>query len=349
MANILYMGDINPGSTSAQRALALERLGHTVIAKTPYGVFKTHRFEPIHYRTGYRLVQGSMLKWVKSVIDSLTIDIDVVWIDSGELLGPKCVKALKTLGCPVLLYNVDDPTGKRDGRKFDLLIKAITLYDAVFVVRKESEEDCKRLGVKQVTRVFRSYDEVAHKPFDKLSDIPPAFRSDVAFIGTWMRHENREKIFLELIKNNISFKIWGPRWEKSPQWDVLKPYYGGGSLSGREYVAAIQGAKICLGLLSKGNRDLHTQRSLEVPYAAGLFCAERTSEHQELYKEGVEAVFWADEKECAAVCKKLLEDNTLREQIRLSGMKRVKSLGLGNEDICRNILNEVLAPVLMQS
>jgi hypothetical protein len=212
----------------------------------------------------------------------------------------------------------------------------------VVVVRKESETECIKLGAKQVTRVLRSYDEVMHKPFDQVTDIPLSFRSDVAFIGTWMRHEKkREEIFLELIKNDVPFRIWGDRWHKSSHWEVLKPFYAGKALSGRDYVAAIQGAKVCLGLLSKGNRDLHTQRTLEIPYAGGLFCAERTVEHQEIYKEGVEAMFWSDAKECAAVCKQLLDDDHLRESIRLAGMKKVRAIGVGNEDICQKIINEI--------
>jgi hypothetical protein len=156
-----------------------------------------------------------------------------------------------------------------------------------------------------------------------------------------MRHEKRDEFMLELINQGVPLSIWGGRWMKSPHWEALKSSYRGGSLSGREYVAAMQGAKICLGLLSKGNRDLHTQRSLEVPFAGGLFCAERTTEHQEIYQEGKEAVFWADAAECANICKKLLQDDPLRESIRLAGMQKVRALGVGNEDICRKVLKEI--------
>jgi len=135
--------------------------------------------------------------------------------------------------------------------------------------------------------------------------------------------------------------VYGVSLVKIILLDELKKYYRDGSLGGSDYVAAIQGAKVCLGFLSKGNRDLHTTRTMEIPYAGGLFCAERTSEHLELYKEGVETVYWSDVDECARMCKKLLADEVLRENIRLAGMKRVRELGLGHEDICRIILNKV--------
>jgi spore maturation protein CgeB len=339
MANILYIGDSNGNSTSAHRAKALERLGHVVVHKDPYRIF-SGRFEFLHFRTGYSLVQNTINKWANEVIQSIKKP-DLIWVDSGELIGLQCLKILKTLNVPVLLYNVDDPTGKRDGRKFDSLLKSLLHYDMVVVVRRETEEECIKLGAKHVIRVIRSYDEVAHHPYPSLSDIPAAFKSEVVFIGTWMRHEKRDEFFMELLKQNIPIRIWGDRWQKSPYWNSLKSVYGGGGLGGRNYVAAMQGAKICLGLLSKGNRDLHTQRSLEIPYAGGLLCAERTVEHLEMYKEGEEAVFWSNANECAAVCRKLLDNDALRENIRQAGIKRVHANRVGNEDICQSILVEL--------
>ena len=107
------------------------------------------------------------------------------------------------------------------------------------------------------------------------------------------------------------------------------------------YVAAIRGAKVCLGLLSKGNRDLHTTRSMEIPYAGGVLCAERTTEHLALYREDEEAVFWTTAEECAEKCLGLLGDDQSRERIRLAGMARVRNNKVGNEDICRQILQAV--------
>ncbi|WP_069660967.1 CgeB family protein [Arcticibacter eurypsychrophilus] len=340
MANIIYIGDSNLNSTAAHRAKSLERLGHVIIQKDPYEIFTSRRFEFIHFRTGYFFMQNRINQWAKDIIHTVQKP-DLIWVDGGELLGPQCLKILKTFNIPIVLYNIDDPTGKRDGRKFDSLIKALPYYDQVVVVREETERECIKLGAKRVLRVLRSYDEVSHQPYIQVADIPARFKSEVVFIGTWMRHEKRDEFFLELMKYNIPIRIWGDRWQKSPYWNSLKFVYGGGSLSGRDYVAAMQGAKICLGLLSKGNRDLHTTRSLEIPYAGGLLCAERTTEHLEMYTEGVEAVFWADAKECAAVCSELLSNDARRESIRQAGMQRVRSNSVGNEDICQSILDEM--------
>jgi len=121
-------------------------------------------------------------------------------------------------------------------------------------------------------------------------------------------------------------------------WSELKPYWQGPSVSGQDYVDAMRGAKLCIGMLSKGNRDQHTTRTMEIPAAGGLLCAERTAEHQALYREGEEALFWSDANECAAVCKRLLADSARLQSVREAGQRRVLANRVGNEDIGRTVL-----------
>jgi spore maturation protein CgeB len=342
--HILYLGDDHPGSTSTHRAQSLVRLGHNVTVKNPLAAlpsrFKTSLWNAINFRTGYRLIQPSILTWLKRELVALDRP-DFIWVDSGELLGERSVKLLKEFGCPVILYNIDDPTGKRDGHRFDSLMKSLLLYDLLVVVRKETEEECIALGAKNVVKVNRSYDEIAHAPYQDFDSIPAKFRSEVAFIGTWMRMEDRDEFMLELVKRGIPISIWGDSWHKSKYFPQLKNHIKGSGLMGREYIAAIQGSKICLGLLSAGNRDLHTTRSFEVPYAGGLFCAQRTPEHRALYVENQEAVFWSTAEECADHCRRLLANDELREHIRVQGMTKVRSIMAGNEDLCRRVIQEV--------
>jgi spore maturation protein CgeB len=111
-------------------------------------------------------------------------------------------------------------------------------------------------------------------------------------------------------------------------------------LQGEDYTKALQCAEICLGLLSKGNRDLHTQRSIEIPYAGGLFCAERTKEHRYLYEEGEEAVFWDDADECADRCFELLGDEDRRKAIADEGHRRCIENGHFNEDVMEKIIEK---------
>lgn len=337
---ICYFGDSGKHSTSYHRATALERLGNVVKIADLKSILKGGLLSKLHFRTGYAFLQVEARKYIWKFLKDAG-QPDLCWVNSGEMLGPEALKMLRSLGCPIVLYINDDPFGGRDGRRFDSLKKSLVFYDLAAVVRDINVREFENAGVKKAVRVMMSYDEEAHRPFGNIDDIPAQFRSEMAFIGTWMRGEKRDEFLLKLIQQGLPLSIWGDRWHKSPYFARLKPFYRGSSLGGRDYVAAIQGSKVCLGLLSKGNRDLYTRRSLEIPYAGGLLCAERTPEHLSLYKDGDEAVFWNNVNECAAICKQLLMNDKMREEIRQAGMKRIRQLKVGNEDIVRQILHEI--------
>jgi hypothetical protein len=341
---ILYLGDNSDYSTSLHRARALERIGHQVQIENPFdlisNLFLYYVTSKFHFHTGYFFIQNRIEIWLKAILIKNN-NFDLVWIDSGELFGTTCLKIIKSYNKSVVLYNIDDPTGKRDGNRFKSLIRSLRYYDLVVVVRKESRDECIELGAKNILMVERGYDEIAHKPFDSIEEIDIKYKSDVAFIGTWMRGEKRDKFILDLINSGINVSIWGDRWSKSKEWNKIKSFYKGKSLGGKDYVSAIQGAKICIGLLSKGNRDIITTRSLEIPFAGGLLCGERTLKHLDFFTEGKDALFWDSPGECASICDKYLKNDILREQMRLNGSKKVRMLGVGNENICRKILLKI--------
>lgn len=132
-----------------------------------------------------------------------------------------------------------------------------------------------------------SYDEVLHRPFESIEDIPAAFRAEVAFVGTWIRGEGRDEFLLALIDRGLDSAIWDDLWQKSPNRSRLRAHWRGPGLAGRDDVVAIQGAKLALGvLLSGSNRNLHTRQSVETPYAGGLLCAEKTTRHRAMYRGG---------------------------------------------------------------
>ena len=340
---ILYLGDNNPHSTSMHRAEALRRLGCQVEVLNPrHGHRHTKLPTKINNLTGYRLVAPLVHRWLDQQTQGKKFDL--VWVDGGYDVPAQSVALLRKRFGPAVNYAVDDPTGPRDYRNWATLRAAIPEYDLCAVVRVESEQEFRLLSAPKVIRIWRSYDEVAHAPFPSEMNIPAKFRSEVAFIGTWMKGEGqggRDYFLRKLVEAGLPISIWGGRWHRSACWPSLEPFVRGGILGGRDYAAAIQGAKICLGLLSKGNRDLHTTRSAEIPYVGGLFCAERTSEHVQLFQEGEEAVLWSSPEECIRHCRELLKDEAKREQIRAAGMRRIRKLGFGNETMCRLILNEL--------
>lgn len=344
---IFYLGQLNSGSTSFHRRDALQRLGHNIESYDPWTNFsfllKQKVFDYLNLQTGYLFLQHSVVRELRRFLLLKNIfKYDLIWVNGGELFGKRVLLLLKSFNLPIVLYNNDDPTGFRDKGRFFSLKKALPFYDLVASVRESTCNELLFMGCKNVMRVWMSYDEIIHAPPKPNEVIPPLFRSDIAFIGTWMRHEGRDLLLNNLWEAGLNIKIYGPRWELCSNKFLIAHSWAKGFLENRDYACAIAGSKICIGLLSKGNRDQHTRRSVEIPYAGGLLCAQRTPEHLQLYREDQDAVFWETPEELVYQCKRLLGNEQLRKRIQLSGMARVRQLGVGNETICQSILERAM-------
>jgi spore maturation protein CgeB len=163
----------------------------------------------------------------------------------------------------------------------------------------------------------------------------------VTFIGTWM--PERGPFIAKLIQLGVPLSLYGNRWERAAEWGTIRKVWRGPGIHNEDdYAKAIQCAKICLGLVSLGNRDLSTTRSFEVPHLGGLLCAQRTEEHCDLYKEDEEAVFWDSPEECAQKCRLLLNDHDLRKKIAERGRLRCLQNGTTNERVMDAVINSAV-------
>lgn len=341
---ILYLGSAAAGTTARHRSEALRRIGHEVEVfdiKAALGSALKGRLLPlVHYRTGFRLIQAEVLAVIRAD-ETRFSGSDLVWVDSGELLGRRVVEYLRSLGVKLVLFNADDPTGGRDGRRFDSLVEALPLYDLCVTVRDETLAEFRQRGARAI-KTWRGVDEIVHAPRSPEERAGADRHDEIVFVGTWMRGENRDAVLAHLVASDLPLSIHGDRWQRSAFWPTLKPFWKGAALHDRSYALALSGAAACLGFLSSGNRDQHTHRSLEIPYTGGVLIAERTAEHVAMYREGEEALFWGDAEECAQQCRRVLDDPVLAARIRVSGMARARQLGVGNEDVASSIL-EALA------
>lgn len=335
---ILYIGQ-NYG-TSLQRNNALKRIGHDPSLIDPYSFLPSNRIiaKWVHLTGAFAfssLIKNKILSNVKNR------SFDLVWIDGGAICEPDLVIKLKEKFGFVINYNNDDPFPLikfGDYPKWRHYRKSIPYYDLLAVVRKQNVDEVNRFGCKNVLMVFRSADEVFHKSVNFLPGEFEKWKSDVCFVGTWM--PGRGSFMSKLIGRKLPLSIWGDRWNKSKHWNQIKPFWKGPGSFSTDYSKIIQASKISLGLLSIGNRDLHTQRSVEIPAIGGLFCAKRTPEHLSMYVEGREAVFWDNADECANVCLELLNSPVLRDKIALAGHQRCLQNNYFNEPTLEKILNQ---------
>lgn len=322
--------------TSLHRARALERLGHTVTIIDPWQWLGQSKWVGrwLHHTGGV----GVGLYIDRRLFAAVTAaQPELIFVNQGAFLGPNQLRRLHSLSVPIVNYTNDNPFTDRDGWRFRYYRKALPWYDLLTVPREENIKQAQGLGARNVISRWFTADEKAHRPRSIAPDADEGYAAEVSFIGTWM--PERGPFMAELIRRGVPLSIWGDRWQKASEWPLIAPHWRGmGIYEDEGYAAAILSSKICLGLLSKGNRDLHTRRSIEIPALGGLLCAERTSEHLALYEEYREAVFWRDAEECAAQCLRLLQDEPLRQAIARQGHKRA----LRNNHFNEPMLTEVI-------
>jgi len=332
--SILWIGAA--GGTSLHRVNALRRLGHrvelvdlrTLLPRTPW-------IDRVTWRLGGNVLSPLVMRKLPQRLGRGKYDLCCV--DGGDWVTPRIIELLREHAQVIVNYNIDDPLGMRDGRRSVAYRQSLHYYDLCVVVRAENVAEAMALGARRVLRVYRAADEAAHAPRPLASGDEERWRADVLFIGTWF--PERGPVFAELLARGVPLTIRGARWQKAPEWSQLKSAWKGGELFGDDYAKAIQCAKVNLGLVSKGNRDQHTTRSLEIPALGGLLCAERTDEHLEMYDEGTEALFWRDAAECADMCAYALADEDRRRRIAAAGHARMAASRNYNEPIMQTIVD----------
>ena len=331
---ILYLGSDH--GTSKHRADALVRLGHEIRLVDPSLFLRGIPLAGAWHRyLGAIGLAAKVRTGVLSRVKGSTFDL--IWVDSGGLLSRALVNDLKQVAPRIINLNLDDPFGRRDLHTWRLYRSAVSAYDLVVVVREENIAEAKALGAKRVLHIYRAADEVAHAHRELTADEMAKWSSDVLFVGT--AFPERGAFFRELIRLGVPLSIYGNKWSELKEWKVLQHCWKGPGLEDAySYSTAILAAKVSLGLLSKENRDLHTTRSLEIPSLGGAFCAERTSEHLNLYKENQEAVFWSSPEECATKCAALLADDEWRRSVAVRGHERYLKNGWTNMKVAEMIL-----------
>lgn len=334
--NILYLGASSGISTVPARADALRRLGHEVVAVDPRKALPSlllvdwwcfHHagwgFEPLVAR--YVLGQAGRGPY------------DIAFVDVGELVGARLVRKLRQVARTIVCFNQDNPFTARDGNRWRLFLDALPEYDLVAFPRESSAEIARRRGARRVLRIWHPADERFARSVELTAENRARYAAEVSFVGTWM--PERGPFLARLIELGVPLRIFGPKWHKAPELPVIADRLAPGPLAREDYVAVLAAAKICLALLSKGNEDLHTTRSTEIPALGRVLCGERTADHLAMYREDEEAVFFDTPEECAEKCLALLADPARLERIAAAGHRRALANGIFSEPQLKRILD----------
>lgn len=323
--------------TSQQRLDAMVRLGCDVTHFDVYQ-FLPKRWAQWLFHAGGPFLDRIVAKKAKSALVGKSFDI--AFVDNGDVVGPKTMSALRKHCKKVINFNADNPyiVPSPEKRRWDIMSKVKGEYDLNITIRRPGLDRLMRdQGIKAPHLIWQTVDEVVHS---RPAQIESEWLSDVSFVGTWM--PGRGEFLASLIDQGVPLTLYGPRWEKSAHFEKLKPFYRRPYLEGEDYAKAIAGAKVGLVLLNARNKDLHTNRTMEITALKTAMIAPRTAYHEVLYEDGEEALFFNTVNECAALCHRLLQDDERRNAIAEKGHARLVRNKCYNEQMLAAAFEQVL-------
>jgi spore maturation protein CgeB len=205
----------------------------------------------------------------------------------------------------------------------------VPLMDCILTTKSYNVSEFAAAGSSCATYIPNAYDPHVHYPAKPSAEETSRYSCDVGFIGTF---RPGRADYLERIAHQAEYRlrVWGGGWMKMNRliylprwrWAMLRACVVDKELFCDDMGKAIQSIKICLGLLNRGNRDLHTSRSFEIPACGGFMLAERTTEHQTYFEEDKEAVYFNSFEEMIDKIRFYLQHEQSRARIAEAGYNR---------------------------
>ncbi len=347
---ILFVGDLNFYSKGASRLSAAKQLGAEVegLSHSPIGGDDLGYVPPgLDFRIAWKMrkhldTEGVNAKIAKSVEASKP---DLLWIEKGNMIKPSTLEKARQQSPTTVIASYSDDDMFNTLNHTHAYTNGLKHYDVVFTTKSynANEGELPALGAKRCVMVDKAYDPGQHRPMDISAMELGKFGADVGFIGSYA--PERGVILNFLAENGIPVKVWGNDWQDfssaSSHLQVKRrPLVN--SRSDLKFSKGICATRINLGFLRKINRDLQTDRSVEIPACGGFMLAERSDEHERLFEDGKEAVFFDSKEDLLSKIRYFLEHENERKAIGMAGRARCETGGYSHLDRMRFMLKEAL-------
>lgn len=262
---------------------------------------------------------------------------DIVWIDKGVTIDASTLAFIKEKSPDTIIVSYSPDNMALRHNQSQQYIECIPLYDFIITTKSYIIEDLYKLGSKKVVFTHKSYEGSFHYPRILTEEDNNKLGCDVGFVGAW--EKERCNSIQYLASHGIKVKVFGNgKWRKYMNYHPNLTIIPKGLFS-EDYSKALQAFKISLCFLRKINYDIQTSRTMEIPACGGFMLAERTKEHQTLFKEDKEAVFFSSDEELLEKCKYYLSHDKERRDIAKAGNQRCKDSGYSNEETIRHLLD----------
>ncbi len=310
----LAVGAYWEGSTGAMRTSALTALGFDV-QRLDYAPRPPRWMRPMS-KVAHKVRLPLDVNAINREILLRVGSYDLLWLDKALVVRRRTLTRVKRSDPRVAIvgHSPDDMVNPRNSSRY--FEQHLPLYDLFITTKSYNVPELTALGAPHVVFINKGFDPDIHRP------IPPGDAQqaiDVGFIGTYegARAEDIRRLALAGVHVAVSGNQWDS-WMKRrpPNITWTPPVYA------RDYAARIARTKVNLCFLRKQNRDLQTARSVEIPACGGFMLAERTDEHLALFREGVEAEFFADVEELIDKARYYVAHDEQRERIAAAGRER---------------------------
>ena len=335
---VLFVGNAFEGSTAFQRRKAFAELGHEVFFVPSGDGFPTRRsfYRRVRHKLGMPLENcGENLGLVKM---SKQVRPELIWIEKGTTIRRSCIQHIKGMlpDCKVVSFSSDDMMNPRNQSYY--WRSALSSYDVHVTTKTYNITELTNAGAQDVVFMPKSFDPDTHKPLSLTQREYDQYGARVAFVGS--HEKERANSIMELSFRGIPVRVWGNGWQGCIRNNVGliiegRPVYG------NDYAKVLNASKINLCFLRKMNRDQQTARSIEIPACGAFMLAERTGEHLQLFREGIEAEFFADDEELLEKVRYYLAHDAERRKIAAAGRQRCLDDKYSHASRLRKVLNEI--------
>lgn len=227
-------------------------------------------------------------------------------------LAPVDAAALDRIGArdtARLNFLTDDPWNPMHHASW--FLDALRSYDEVFSPRHANLGDLEALqGPRAAWLPFAYAPEVHFPDPPRTDDERRRYDADVMFAGG--ADPDRVAVLSEFVRAGLNVALYGGYWDR----------YGATRAQARGHVdaaglrKATAGAKVCLGLVRRANRDGHSMRTFEVPAMGGCLLAEDTADHRQLFgPEGAAVLYFSTAEEAVDKGRRLVSDADLRRRL----------------------------------
>ena len=332
---ILFVADLNVYSKGRGRARILNDLAVSPVTLTHTALGGEHDGHPrfsLAYRIANRLGRVLDTENVNRTLlhHARTHRPDLIWIEKGTMIVPGTLRAVRHAAPDARLVSYSEDDMALTHNRSRAFTEGLALYDTLFTTKAANMApgELAALGAKRVVLVDKAFDPHQHHPVDVTTADIRTWGGDVGFVGTFEAERARALLFLA--ENGIRVRVWGNGWADivgAHDNLVVENRAVVNTQTDLAYTKTICATRINLAFLRKLNRDIQTDRSVEIPACGGFMLAERSRDHQRLFAEDREAVFFGSDDDMLEKVRHYLTHEAERAVIAKAGFERAARSG----------------------